>query len=50
MKTHFFNLTQKDIEEFKVLYEKYCGEIPEDEHASMVANQLIAFMSYILYE
>ena len=46
----YFELEQKDIEEFKVLYKKYYDIELSDMHAKMLAHHLIAFMSFIILE
>ena len=50
MAQHYFELEQKDIDEFKVLYMKHYGIELDDLHAKMLAHHLIAFMSFILLE
>ena len=44
----YFELEQKDIEEFKVLYKKYYSIDISDMHAKILAHHLIAFMSFII--
>lgn len=48
MTQQYFELEQKDIEEFKVLYKKYYGIELNDMHAKVLAHHLIAFMSFVL--
>lgn len=45
-----FELNQKDIEEFKVLYEKYYTVELNNSQAKMLAQHLIAFMAFITYK
>jgi hypothetical protein len=46
----YFELTQKDIDEFKVLYKKYYDIELSDMHAQMLARHLIAFMAFVIAE
>jgi hypothetical protein len=50
MTQQYFELKQKDIDEFKVLYKKHYDIELSDMHAKMLAHHLIAFMSFVLLE
>ena len=48
MAQQYFELKEKDIEEFKVLYKKHYDIELDDIHAKMLAHHLIAFISFVL--
>jgi len=46
--TQYFELKQKDIEEFKKLYLKHFGIELSDTNAQLLAHHLIAFVSFVI--
>ncbi len=48
--TQHFNLSKKDIDEFKYLYYKAYKIDLSDEKAEQEAIKLLEFMSFIFYE
>ena len=47
---HHFELQQEDINQFKVLYQKYYGIELNDHHAELLAVHVISFMAFLVTE